>query len=221
MTSKTALAPDWLAGLINDVCDCLSRDFHLSDSQLTSMLIAHVPAQLTKDFKISPLPQSIVSQVCSWLEQETPAKESNYQPKQSAHATGTCGCASSSTSSSTTTLSLTASHLGADHASESHLLAPTEQVNLLLRERIRIPSKSQGTQSVPHWETWQQPLGLTTVPIPSSTRTASGTSFYNTNAEPTRSGTPRPSSRKQSHPGSSVGPSKQQHLSGNNTKQTS
>jgi len=220
ISSKTALAPDWLAGSLNDVSDCLSRDTHLSVSQLSSMLFAHVPEQLTTDFNINPLPPMIVSQLCSWLEQETPTKESNYQPKRSDHATGNCGCASSSTSSSTMTHSLTTSPPGAAHALVSPSHARIGLVSLQLKERIRVPSKSQGTRSVPHWETWQRPLGLTTVPIPSSTRTANGTSFYNNNAEPTRSSIPKPNNRKPSPPESSDGPSNLPPPSASNTRQT-
>ena len=179
MKSKTALCSRHLEGKKNDCSDCLSRDTHLSHSDLTRLLFHHVPEQLTKDFAISPLPQEIVSQLSSWLAQQTPTKESNYQPKRSDHCTGTCGCDFSDTSNSTTTPTSTPSNPGADHGSGSHSRKRIGLVSSGLKERMLQVNRSLEERLTQRWETWQRPLGLTNVPIPLSTRTANGTRFYN------------------------------------------
>jgi hypothetical protein len=203
MQSKTALAPAYLRGTINDCSDCLSRDDHLSDEELTTLLFNHVPEQLTMDFHISPLPPTIVSQLYSWLQRGTPTKESHYRPTRSGHSTGTCGCDSLCTSNSTTT----PSSITLTHGLVLELAQPLQerigQVSSKLKERTRTISRLPEGQSTPHWETWQRPLGLTTVPIPLSTPTANGTSFYSNRSKRTSDGTPKRSSRKRSQPGSS------------------
>ena len=179
MQSKTALCSRHLEGKKNDCADCLSRDTHLSHSDLTQLLFHHIPEQLTEDFAISPLPQKIVSQLSSWLAQQTQTKESSYRPTRSGHCTGTCGCDFSDTSSSTTTHTSTPSSPGADQGSGSRSQRRIGLVSLGLKDKMLQANRSQAERLTQRWEAWQRPLGLTNVPIPLSTRTDNGTSFYN------------------------------------------
>ncbi len=53
----------WFPGKSNNVADALSRDWHLRDDELTSLLHSHVPKQMPENFRISLLP----SKISSWL----------------------------------------------------------------------------------------------------------------------------------------------------------
>ena len=61
ITNDLKLYSQWFRGCDNDVADCLSRDLHV-DADTLSLSIPHLfPSQVPPNFKISPLPQEIVS----------------------------------------------------------------------------------------------------------------------------------------------------------------
>lgn len=74
----------WFPGKENCVADALSRDFHLSDDDLTHLILNHFSSQVPHSFHIVPLPNEIVSWMTSLLltlpvkeqyrEQHTPTK---------------------------------------------------------------------------------------------------------------------------------------------------
>jgi hypothetical protein len=49
----------WFRGRDNNIADSLSRDFHLSDSDLTKFVLSNFPSQAPKNFHIAPLPNEI------------------------------------------------------------------------------------------------------------------------------------------------------------------
>ena len=49
----------WFPGKSNNVADALSRDWHLGDIKLTSLLHSHFPEQMPENFRILPLPSEI------------------------------------------------------------------------------------------------------------------------------------------------------------------
>jgi hypothetical protein len=53
----------WFPGKENIIADALSREIHLTDTQLISLLRTSVPTQVPSNFKIVPLP----SEISSWL----------------------------------------------------------------------------------------------------------------------------------------------------------
>ena len=61
------LYSQWFPGDTNTVTDCLSCDFHLSDTKLTTMLQTHCPEQLLDNFKIYPVSQETLSWIYSML----------------------------------------------------------------------------------------------------------------------------------------------------------
>ena len=68
----------WFAGDKNGVSDCLSRDFHLNDGDITHLLTFHFPLQLPQSFRIAPLPREIDLFLSAWLQKmpaSTPSKE--------------------------------------------------------------------------------------------------------------------------------------------------
>ena len=58
----------WFPGEDNELADSLSRDFHLTDSQLICLFNQKIPKQTPSNLKISPLPQEIVSFLFSLLQ---------------------------------------------------------------------------------------------------------------------------------------------------------
>ena len=59
----------WFPGKDNILADSLSRDFHLSDSELTQLLLSFPPLQTRLHFNIVPLPPRIISWISAWLQQ--------------------------------------------------------------------------------------------------------------------------------------------------------
>jgi hypothetical protein len=74
LSCKSCLYCKWFAGDENQVADSLSRDFHLSDEQLTQMITLSLPKQVPFGFQIYPLPNEIVSWLTSLLLNQ-PCKE--------------------------------------------------------------------------------------------------------------------------------------------------
>jgi hypothetical protein len=68
--SKSCLYSQWFAGDENLVSDSLSRDFHLTDFELTILITSSVPEQVPFGFQIHPLPTKIVSWVTSLLQNQ-------------------------------------------------------------------------------------------------------------------------------------------------------
>jgi hypothetical protein len=213
MKTKAVVWAKHLAGKLNDVSDVLSRDTHLSTTEITNLLFSHVPDQLTEDFQISPLPDAIVSEIFSWLERQTPKEEWRSDHTRSAHSTGTCGCAFLSSSSSPTTPSSTASAVLPGRASGSHSPGPIGQVCSRLKDHVRPVSRLPQGQSQPHWGTYQRALGFTNVQIPLPAVTANANEFYSFRSATTARTTQRPSNRKRSRPRSSGTASKRQQAS--------
>jgi hypothetical protein len=59
----------WSEGKRNNVADALSRDWHLGNDKLTSLLRSHFPEQMPESFRISPPPKEISSWLTSLLQQ--------------------------------------------------------------------------------------------------------------------------------------------------------
>jgi len=57
----------WFTREENKLTDSLSRDHHLSDSELLALLHSCIPKQISEDFKICLLPQKLILKVTTWL----------------------------------------------------------------------------------------------------------------------------------------------------------
>jgi hypothetical protein len=87
-----------LPGVLNVVADSLSRDFHLSDGQLVSMLTCLHESLSPHQLRIVPLPQKYISKIAS-LAQRWPGKvASPSRPIKSTIAAGVSGWSSSTES---------------------------------------------------------------------------------------------------------------------------
>jgi hypothetical protein len=88
---------------LNEVADSLSRDHHLSDTDLLTLLRRNIPEQVPEDFKIYPLPPSVELKITTWLCSLPPATQSPAAPQRSKIATGDTGRPTSRQSNSTMT----------------------------------------------------------------------------------------------------------------------
>ena len=88
-----------LPGCENIIADCLSRDFHLSDAQLTALLTSLDDSPHTKPLQIVEVPDKLISWI-STLELLSPATEGSLKGRsRSTLAAGISGWTSSSESS--------------------------------------------------------------------------------------------------------------------------
>ena len=179
MEHGSSVYSQWFQGKLNEIADSLSRDHHLSDSELLNLLHSCVPEQIPNNFRICPLPPDVVSKITTWLLNLPPATQSPTEPLRSKLATGDTG------SPSSRAIELDGDpFLSGFSRSEKHRLiaafgSPSETM----------PSKTTPvhqqllhhylTQSVPPSTLWHRPTGLTTNPAQFTTPMANLHSFYN------------------------------------------
>ena len=108
---NTGLYSQWFRGDWNDVSDSCSRDHHLSEQELTELLLSTVPEQVPMDFVFVPLPQELVSKLTTWLLKLPKTKQSPKRPLRSKMATGAITSSTSMTSNSMMTRSSPSSTL--------------------------------------------------------------------------------------------------------------
>ena len=192
ITNNSCITTQWFPGKENNVADCLSRDFHLSDFQLTALLRHFHPDQLPPNFVIRPVPSAISSRITSLLLLSPPTTESLGPPTRSELATGDAGrsflhsLGSRTTSSSTNSLDNPSidSSLPSPKPSELENLALTKATNLHL------------AQSLPPWTTWRRPLGTTTGKTHGTMPIEEQRLFYSAKHEATRTPTPQSSNKR-------------------------
>lgn len=80
-----------IPGVTNVVADCLSRDFHLSQKQLTSLLTTVKPPYLPQEIKFTSLSPTIVSWIGSLAQNQPRRKELPKKPTPSTLARGVSG----------------------------------------------------------------------------------------------------------------------------------
>ena len=89
-----------LPGNENIVADSFSRDFHLSDDQIVTMLTSLHPSLNASHIKVQELPQKYTSMIASLAQQWPGKKESPKEPIKSTIAAGVAGWTSSNGSTS-------------------------------------------------------------------------------------------------------------------------
>ena len=105
---EATLFSQHIPGVQNVTADCLSRDFHLSDTSILSLLRAKAPQkQIPHNIHIVQLPKTISSWATSMLESLPPRKGSQPRPKPSSLAHSNDTNNSSSAAASTTPSSQT------------------------------------------------------------------------------------------------------------------
>jgi hypothetical protein len=173
MEHNTALYSQWFCGDWNDVSDSCSRDHHLSEQELTELLLSTVPNQVPMDFVFVPLPPELVSKLTTWLLKLPKMKQSPQRPLRSKMATGATTSSTSMTSNSSTTLFSQSSTLTSNNKSSGPSPLHIAMVDLN-DENVSAEAAAQQLyldQSALPSTHYTQPSGITTVAAPVGTST--------------------------------------------------
>jgi hypothetical protein len=182
MNTDSCLYSQWFAGDLNAVSDCLSRDFHLTDSALTNLLQTCVPNQVPFGFFLSPLPTEISSWLTCLLRNQPFKEEWSKEPTRSKLSLGDVSNYTYSPSASKMTGSSKPSTADNNTESLEHLQLHSEKVDFLLQNLLN----SEVTQSVPPWIAYHRPSSWLTNQTHASTSTETLHSFYNANYDATQ-----------------------------------
>jgi hypothetical protein len=143
----------WFLGDLNNISDSLSRDFHISDSNLVSLLTTAFPDQVPFGLSIHPIPTEISSWVTSLLlshPQTTPwSKEQTISNFARGIDTKPTYSLSELETTSTWNLSIVDNVIKPSALS----LTQSEKVDLVLN----LPNFSKLSQSEPPWTAWHRP----------------------------------------------------------------
>jgi len=163
----------WFEGKRNNVVDALSRDWHLGDDKLTSLLHSHFPEQMPESFRISPLPKEISSWLTSLLQQLPMSEQLRERHMTTGLAPGDNGKNGASPLDATTSISISSARL-----SKIFYSVPLQWL-----------SEKDGSCSIAltHWlkaqsevpsHMWYRPFGNRADRIPLKTQTTCLVSFY-------------------------------------------
>jgi hypothetical protein len=141
-----------LPGLHNVVADCLSRDFHLTNSKLAALLFATKPPYLPPQLTITPLPPTVISWIGSLARNQPKRKVLPDRHTISTLAAGVSGWTSSESATSPIPIWTTSSHPG--KYSSSELLCTPSAVERLIHN----PNAFQGPLRERPSITWHRPL---------------------------------------------------------------
>jgi hypothetical protein len=153
INNDCCLYSQWFAGDFNTVSDCLSRDFHLSDNELTSLIIFSVPHQVPFGFYLSPIPTEISSWLIYLLQNQPSNEEWCREPIRSKLLLGTYSKCTFCPSEAKTISSSTPLNAVNDIKSWEHSLQPSEKVDFLLQNLLH----SEVFQSDPPWIAYLRP----------------------------------------------------------------
>ena len=169
ISNKIVLYSQWFAGEDNIIPDILSRDWHLTDSQILELLTHLFPTQLHPHFHISPIPTEVEQWLSSIL-LLLPVQQQRLK-QHSPSGFGLGGSGKTSCPPSALKAMTSWSHLlhgtGKSYAppspkpSENAPSSQMEEPKKLLLEQSRIPS-----------DMWHRPSGLLTGRTQRSTRMA-------------------------------------------------
>jgi hypothetical protein len=177
LDQSSVLFPKWFAGKDNQVADSLSRDHHLTNAALSSLLCSSFPSQIPTGFEICPLPRKLYSQVMTWLRKLPPSLQSPKVPTRSGIDTSLATAPSSNGSNSTMTPSSTPSSPSAVPVYSVPSPMPTATEDFpLLRALIHEHQALVETPST----LWLRPIGLTSVAAPAMTPVENSPNFYQT-----------------------------------------
>ena len=154
LDAGACLYSQWFPGKENGVADCLSRDTHLSDENLTNLCHSYLPEQMPPNFAICPLPPAISSWLTSLLRSQPPAPGLRKQPTRSTIWRGHVGRDGSRASSWSTTSTWRLSLPGPGLVSLELSAPPCEQ----LAFQDRLSTSLQQAQSPIPSIMWRRPL---------------------------------------------------------------
>ena len=198
MGVSARLFSQWFPGDLNNIADCLSRDHHMTDSNLESHMHLHFPTQITPTFTICQLPPDALSAVICEMRKLPQSVASRRAIHRSKMPTGETTSSISMPSNSTTTSSWKASpHMSkADCLAVTSLLTANCDSDQPIGRSARALSRSQfGPPSTQ----WLRPSGYTGLIGQHASETANSSSFWSVSSGDTPTPTPQPKDRKPSH----------------------
>ena len=151
----------WLAGRKNLVADLISREQNLSDEQLTILIKTKFPLQVPDSFKISPLPEKLISLLSALVQLGQPDPESPKTPTGKTTDTGDGGSPSSSAAKSKTTSFFDSLVFVSDTGSSPPLPTPSVAANSADPQDPSSPMarliRWVQERSLPHSRMWERP----------------------------------------------------------------
>ena len=183
----------------NDLADSLSRDHHLSDDTLTKLYLKFLPTQTPQNFKISPLPQQIVSYVFSIL--QTLPEQTQPQEK---HKTSSL-CRGQDGLNFLTNLDLERTSSSTNYPNEidqsssqpSARSSDLEALEVSVIENLQTPFTDR--QSLPPWTTYRRPSEITIDTIHERTNLENLAGFYKNSSRAIRTQTQERLKKKRYH----------------------
>ena len=164
MKRKACNYSQHLPGRLNIISDCLSRDFHLTDEQLISMLTSLHPSLSPPQIKIVALPQKYISWVANMAQKWPGKRESPGRLIKSTIAAGVSGWTSSAGATSRTTPIWRKGMKVEDYGSA--VLSCMQCDEVILGE-LEPGNESRGILPVRPSIMWQRPLWRVTGAAPS------------------------------------------------------
>ncbi len=180
--STSCLYSQWFKGEHNNVADALSRDHHLSNTELCLLLTSSFPLQTPNGLEIYEVPQEILCWTLLMLRRLPSPPPSSQAPPTNTHGHGPGGNLSSQPSESpTTTSSWTTSPSQNATTSSVHSQQQSETTPSQNRPEENTMNQSKPSLARPPWDMWHRPSRLVTDPTQESPEMESLHLFYATN----------------------------------------
>ncbi len=189
LNSNSCLYSQWFPGDQNVIADSLSRDFHISDSQLTNLLQSHFPEQVPYGLTILPVPPEIVSWLTCLLRSQQLREPWSKAPTRSKFALGLDSFNTLDQLESTMTHSLMDSPKPNEPKFSAPLPTQSEKIDWVLQNLLK---SSIRNQSDPPWTVFHRSLNWQTDPTQGSTGMDDLHSFYSNSFVFTAPSTPQP-----------------------------
>jgi hypothetical protein len=176
---QACLYSQWIKGAYNGVSNVLSRDHHLSDPQIVSLITLHFPTQIPNGFRLHSLPDEIASWLTSKLQTQPAATQSPKPPVPGIYGAGSGGSNTSIPLASSTTISLMTLQDPNATASWEPLWQPCATPD-------SAPPGSRNSKpnnASPPWTMWHRPSGLMTGQILNTTVMGNVQQFYSSKSE--------------------------------------
>jgi hypothetical protein len=169
---NATLHPEHIPGKDNDVADSLSRDFHLNDTDLLTLLtpqLIHTHAQGPHTLKISSIPTTLISWIASTVGSLPQTKASLPRPSLSSLVhSNTSNISSTNVGSKTHSLATSPNLSGLSSCQDTPITSATYAIK---PPPLRPPFKA--IQSLPPSQMWFRPSGRTFGLTPHMTRLGS------------------------------------------------
>lgn len=177
--SKCCLYSQWFPGDLNVVSDALSRDFHLSNTELTNLITTFASDQVPFGIKILNLPTEISSWLTCLLRNQPVKEQWSKEQTRSSLSRGIDTKPTCSQLDATMTPTWRTSFKPNATESLELSLTQSERVDLVLR----VTKHSCQNQLEPPWIMWHRPLSWLTSLTPDWTTKENLHSFYSANYE--------------------------------------